>query len=352
MTDFTFTQFPQTISISDGDAGARLSDELVRRDQPRVLLIGTGRALMSIEPAPASAARITAVRRHVPAEDAEQARQVARSSGAELIVCVGGGSATGLAKAVALTEHLPIIAVPTTYAGSEATPVWGITQEQRKQTGVDPIVLPETIIYDTRMLAALPRRLAVASALNALAHGIDALWAPAANPITSTHAEGGIRWIHDALSGIDDQPAVDTASQLLVGTYLTSTAFASAGSGMHHKICHVLGGTYDLPHADLHAVILPHVVAFNMPDAPAAGAALRRALGGEDVIGALAQIYWTLKAPRSLAEIGFDISHLDKAAELCAAAIPPSNPRRVTVAAIRELLFAAYKGTLTQRSNS
>jgi maleylacetate reductase len=261
-----------------------------------------------------------------------------------VIVSIGGGSATGLAKAIALDTGLPIIAVPTTFAGSEATPVWGITRDGRKQVGTDRVVLPATVVYDTALFRDIPSDLATASAFNALAHGVDALWAPRADPFTAADAEAGIRSIASALrrrSFADDTVTHD----LLVGTYLASVAFAAAGSGMHHKICHVLGGSYDLPHAPLHTVILPHVVAYNAAADREAAAVIARAVGGDpDPVEALLDLAELVDAPNSLADLGFSGADVAAGAALCLEAIPPSNPRPVTQSALEELLRNALAG--------
>ncbi|MDV8079752.1 iron-containing alcohol dehydrogenase [Rhodococcus sp. IEGM 1370] len=191
-----------------------------------------------------AAALFDDVRPHVPIVQVEHARTLATKIEADLLVCIGGGSTTGLAKAVALTSDLPIVAVPTTYAGSEATNVWGITTSKRKQTGVDNRVLPATVIYDAALTASLPPHLAISSAFNALAHCIDSMWAPRADPINGALATEAIRALAEAIPMLSSQQgaAENGRETALYGAYLAAVAFASAGSGLHHKICHVLGG--------------------------------------------------------------------------------------------------------------
>jgi hypothetical protein len=151
--------------------------------------------------------------------------------------------------------------VPTTYAGSEATNVWGLTGPAGKRTGSDDRVLPETVVYDPDLVASLPPELAAASGLNAVAHCVDALWGPHCDPIDEALAGEGLRALNDGLrAGI---PA-----RIQYGCYLAAVAFASAGSGLHHRICHVLGGRFGLPHAATHAIVLPYVVAYNAVAAP------------------------------------------------------------------------------------
>jgi alcohol dehydrogenase class IV len=249
---------------------------------------------------------IDEVRQHVPAADAEVAQRLAADSGADCLVAVGGGSAVGLAKAVALTTGLPILAVPTTYAGSEATPVWGITDERVKRTGRDPRVAPKRIVYDPDLLASLPAALAVASALNALAHCVDVLWAGSRTPLTDVIAEQGVRLLAEALpraAGVEE----DARAQLLAGAWLAGTAFGVAGSSLHHKLCHALGGRFDLPHAQTHAIMLPHVAALAVPRSAHAAAVLRRALGDDEPAAGLGRLAATVGAPTRLAELGLTL---------------------------------------------
>jgi len=313
----------------------------------RVLLIAGGSAAQladRIAEAVPVVDRVEEVVRHVPAPAADAAATRARESRADVVVSVGGGSATGLAKIVALRTGLPIIAVPTTFAGSEATVVWGITQDGVKTTGSNPVVLPRVVVYDATLTAGLPAAGAAASGLNALAHALDALWAPRANPINAAFADEGARAVLGSLRRLADGDAgLETHEELLAGTYLASLAFSSSGSGMHHKICHVLGGAFDLPHAELHAVVLPYVVAFNAPAAAHVAVRLERLLGPHPG-AALQSLARALGIPRSLAEIGFPPGEVARAAELCLTAIPVDNPRPVTVDALAELLAAAARG--------
>ena len=308
----------------------------------------------------------TDVVQHVPVETADKARQAASDAGIDLIVCVGGGSTTGLAKAVALTTGIPIVAVPTTYAGSEATNVWGLTENSTKTTGVDDRVLPAAVVYDAELTLSLPVSLSVASGLNALAHCVDSLWAPRADPINQALAAEGIRALADGLPRIAADPS-DLAGRetALYGAYLAAVSFASAGSGLHHKICHVLGGTFNLPHAETHATVLPYVVAFNGPAARGAAArlagALRAGLAGagltnapaqesgvepaEDALALLNSLRRTLGAPTALRDYGFRESDIPEAVERILAVVPASNPAAATEDNITALLQAALAGT-------
>jgi maleylacetate reductase len=334
----------QRVLFGSGRAAGHLADETARFGARSPFLIASGRHDGLIDRAGlAAATRCRRVVPHVPAAVAEQARAVAAERGADLIVSIGGGSATGLAKAVALTSGLPIVAVPTTFAGSEATAVWGLTESGRKRTGNDPRVLPKAVIYDAELLAGLPASLVATSGLNAVAHCVDSMWAPSADPIDMALAMEGLRALQaglpDAYRGHAD--AMDAA---LYGSYLAGVAFASAGSGLHHKICHVLGGAFDLPHAATHAVVLPYVLAYNAPYAPSAAERIAAALGNVEPVAGLQRLRATLDAPQALRDIGLREDNLHAAVELIVPEVPPTNPRPVDEAALSRLLRAAWSG--------
>ena len=220
------------------------------------------------------------VAQHVPVELAERARAAATQHGIDAVVTIGGGSSTGLAKALALSHRVPIVAVPTTYAGSEQTTIYGLTGGQHKQTGKDPIVLPRVVVYDPELTLGLPGFVTGPSAFNALAHSVEALWAPGNNPITSALALEGVRAIARSLPTVMAEPAdVDGRGDLLYGAALSGMALGATAAGLHHKLCHVLGGRFNLVHADAHSVVLPHALAFNAPVLPAEMDRLAEALG-------------------------------------------------------------------------
>jgi len=282
---------------------------------------------------------------HVPVEVADRARAAAAAYGVDALVSVGGGSTTGLAKAVALTTGLPVVAVPTTYAGSEATPVWGLTEGAKKTTGTDSRVLPKVIVYDAALTMSLPVAMSVASGLNALAHCVDSMWAPNADPVNAAFAAEGIRSLAVGLPRVVADPMdLDGREHALYAAYLSATAFASAGSGLHHKICHVLGGKYNLPHAQTHATVLPYVLAFNGPAAPDAERRIAAAFGTTAALGGLVGLKRELNAPRALADYGFTEDSIAEAADAILPSVPPSNPRPVTAADLRALLRAAWSG--------
>ena len=345
---FDHVTLGQRVLFGAGRAASALAEEVQRLGASRVMLIAdTGEATLAdrISGGLPVALRWDRVVQHVPIELAEEARVAAAEAGIDLLVTVGGGSTTGLGKAIALTSGLPIVAVPTTYAGSEATNVWGLTEAERKTTGVDDRVLPRSVVYDPELTLTLPVELSVASGLNGVAHCVDSMWAPRADPINAALAVEGVRAIATGLRAIVAAPEdAEGRARALYGAYLAAVAFASAGSGMHHKICHVLGGTFDLPHAATHAVVLPYVTAYNSPAAPAAIGRLGDALGDRDALAGLERLRDDIGAPRALRDLGMPEGGIPLAAELAVAAIPASNPRPVDIETLARLLRAAWAG--------
>ncbi|GAB7003342.1 maleylacetate reductase [Nocardioides sp. AN3] len=345
---FVHQSLAQRVVFAPGEASAAVGAEIEAIGASKVMLIASRRPSKVVESIAATlpvVLRHDEVVMHVPLEVADRARTAAAASGADVIVTVGGGSATGLGKAVALTTGLPIIAVPTTYAGSEATDVWGLTEGETKTTGVASVVLPTSIVYDATLLASLPVDVAVASGLNAVAHGVDAMWGPRVDPIDQALAAEGLRGLAEGLVRVASDPSeVAGIEQTLYGAYLAAVSFASAGSGMHHKICHVLGGTFHLPHAPTHAVVLPHVLAFNAPWAPEATHRIARAWDAPSAVEGLSTLRARVSAPSALKDYGMPESGIATAVGPIMAAIPSSNPAPVTRENLTALLSAAWSG--------
>lgn len=345
---FDHVTLGQRVLFGSGRAADNLADEVARLGARRVMVVAS-RSETRVAQAVTTHIDVAVfhddVAPHVPIANAESARAVAADNAIDLLVCIGGGSTTGLAKAVALTTGLPIVAVPTTYAGSEATNVWGLTEAARKTTGVDDRVLPVTVIYDAHLTLSLPVALSVASGLNGMAHCIDSMWAPRTDPINRALAAEGIRALAEGLPLIKSDPQdASGREQALYGAYLSAVAFASAGSGLHHKICHVLGGAYDLPHAQTHATVLPYVLAFNAPAAPEAERRIAAAFGTGTAVAGLDALRTALAAPRALRDYGFDETRIPEAVELILPVVPDSNPRQVSATDLESLLRAAHAG--------
>lgn len=281
---------------------------------------------------------------HVPIETAREARAEAARVGADCAVAIGGGSTTGLGKAIALESALPILAIPTTYAGSEMTTIYGITEGGLKKTGRDARVLPRTVIYDPELTLGLPTGLSATSGMNAIAHAVEALYAVDANPVISLIAEEGIRALAVGLPAVLERPAdVEARSNALYGAWLCGIALNGCAMALHHKLCHTLGGSFNLPHAEVHTVILPHAMAYNAAQAPEAMRRIARALGSDDAALGLHRLAKQHGAPVALKDLGMPAEGLDRAADL-AVTTPYPNPRPLERSAIRALLQRAWGG--------
>lgn len=347
---FVYEALPMRVVFGAGSS-ARVGEELDGLGLERVLVLCAPEQVETAEAVAASlGARCAGVypgaRMHVPVASVDEAVATARALGADGCVAVGGGSATGLGKGIALRHGLPVVAVPTTYAGSEMTPIWGLTTDGAKTTGRDRAVLPRAVIYDPDLTMSLPVGLSVSSGLNAMAHAVEGLWAPDRSPIVSLLAAEGIRLLAAALPVVVDSPHdPDARSDALRGAWLCGAVLGATTMSLHHKVCHVLGGTFDLPHAETHAVLLPHVLAFNGPAAPDAAAAVATALGVpvEGVAPSLWELARRLGAPLSLASLGLPADAVDDVVRLVLA-VPYANPRPVEAAALATMLREAQVG--------
>ena len=367
---FVFNSHPGRVVFGAGSLG-----HLERE----ISLLGAQRALVLATPEQAGQAEDLAKRlgkrcagvfaravMHVPIETARLARDEAARVNADCAVAIGGGSTTGLGKAIALESSLPILAIPTTYAGSEMTAIYGITEGGVKKTGRDARVLPKTVIYDPQLTLSLPPALSATSGMNAIAHAVEALYAVDANPIISMMSEEGIRALAQGLPGVMKNPQdIEARSLCLYGAWLCGVALNGTSMALHHKLCHTLGGSFNLGHAEVHTVILPHATAYNETAAPEAMMRVARALGaahaahgqnagaaqaahGQNagLASAAAGLYdleVQLGTPLNLKAIGMPESGLDQAADL-AAASPYANPVPIERAAIRQLLDNAFHG--------
>jgi maleylacetate reductase len=346
---FTYEALPMRVRFGIG-ALAALPDEVTALGLARVLVLCSPEQASTGEQVAAalgerSAGVLAEARMHVPVEVAARARDLARELGADGCVAVGGGSAVGLGKAIALEHGLPVIAVPTTYAGSEMTPIWGLTEGGTKRTGRDPRVLPRSVVYDPELTLTLPAELSATSGMNAIAHAVEGLYAPDASPIVSLMAEEGARALAAALPRVVAHGSdVEARAEAQYGAWLCGAVLGATTMSLHHKLCHSLGGTLDLPHAQTHTVVLPYALAYNAPAAPGAVAALSRALGGAaDPALALWELAGRLGAPRALRDLGMAESDIDRIADL-AVANPYANPRPVTRDGVEALLRAAWAG--------
>ena len=348
MKDFQYQALPMRVTFGSGSLKS-LPDEVRSLGLQCVLVLSTSfqedlAREVSDQLGELSAGVHAEAEMHVPVESAHRARDVAKAAGADGYVAVGGGSTTGLGKAIALEFGAPIIAVPTTYAGSEMTPIWGLTAGGEKKTGRDPRVLPTSVIYDPELTLTLPVGMSVTSGFNAIAHAVEALYAPDRSPIISLMAEEGTRALVNALPKIAENPAdLEARSDALYGAWLCGATLGATTMSLHHKLCHTLGGTFNLPHAETHTVVLPYALAYNSAHAPEAIAALQRATGAQEPASYLRQLSLDLGAPASLRELGLTEIDVETVVEQ-AAHNPYANPRPVTANGIRALLTAALNG--------
>lgn len=348
MAAFRYATIVSHIRFGRGTFAA-LAEEADRLGVERALLLTTpqqadlaDRASMVL--GGRKAGLFTGATMHTPVTVTAQALEIVRANGIDGLVALGGGSTIGLGKALALRTGLPQIAVPTTYAGSEMTPILGQTEHGRKTTLRDPAIQPATVLYDVDLTLGLPVSMSVTSGLNAIAHAVEALYAVDGNPVTSLMAQEGIRAFVDAMPAIVADPAdIGAREAALYGAWLCGTCLGQVGMALHHKLCHTLGGMFDLPHAEMHSVILPHAIAYNSP----ARRAMEQIAGALGSTGDPAAAMWALAtrlgAPRSLAALGMPEKGIAAAAH-AAAAQPYPNPRPIDAVAIEALLRRAWAG--------
>lgn len=348
MNTFHYKSLPMRITFGAGSL-AKLPEEIRDLGLRRVLVLSTPFQKDLAEEISHRLGELSAgvhaeAEMHVPVESARRARDVALAANADGYVAVGGGSTTGLGKAIALEFGMPIIAIPTTYAGSEMTPIWGLTADGEKKTGRDSKVLPSSVIYDPDLTMTLPISMSVTSGFNAIAHAVEALYAPDASPIISLMAEEGVRALVDALPKIAEEPSNASArANALYGAWLCGAALGATTMSLHHKLCHIIGGTFNLPHAETHTVVLPYALAYNAPYIPEAMEALQRATGAKDPAAFLRSLSLKLGAPASLRELGLTDKDVETTVRL-ATQNPYANPRAITDEGIRSVVSSALNG--------
>ncbi|MGE8365059.1 maleylacetate reductase [Cupriavidus sp.] len=354
MQSFVYQSHPQRVVFGAGALG-RLGAEIDALGARKVLVLSTpGQRTQAEHVAGLLGSRAAGVFdgavMHVPIESARAAREQAARLGADCAVALGGGSTIGLGKAIALESGLPIVAVPTTYSGSEMTLIYGLTEGGIKRTGKDARVLPRTVVYDPELTLGLPMMLSVTSGINAIAHAAEGLYASDANPVTSVMAREGIAALGRALPAIRRAHASSNAADMLqarsdalYGAWLSGSVLANVGMSLHHKLCHTLGGTFNLAHAEVHTIVLPHALAYNAGAAPQALAAVASALGAGSAPQALFDLARDSGAPVALRDIGMPAADLDRACELAMQNQYP-NPRPLEKNAIRQLLQDAFEG--------
>ena len=344
---FVYQANPARIVFGRGTR-ARVADEVRGLGCSRALVLSTPFQKPDAEALAEEMGRLSAgvfagAAMHTPLDVTQTAMAAYADARADCVVAIGGGSTIGLGKAIAYRNGAPQVVVATTYAGSEVTPILGQTKNRVKTTVRDASILPEVVIYDPDLTLGLPVAMSVTSGLNAMAHAVEALYARDRNPISSTMAVEGIRALKEALPRIREDPRDhDARASALYGSWLCGTVLGSVGMALHHKLCHTLGGSFDLPHAETHAVMLPHSAAYNAEAAPDALRPVADIFGGS-VGGGLHDFAASLGAPLALKSLGLQEADLDRAADLVAEA-PFWNPRPVEREAVRALLKRAWEG--------
>ncbi len=351
--DFVYTGHAGRVIFGAGTT-SRLPEEISRLDVRRVLVLSTAQQesaaqALATSLGPLSAGVFAGAVMHTPVEVSETAAALARSLKAEAVVAYGGGSTTGLGKAIALRTGLPQIVLPTTYAGSEMTPLLGETQGGVKRTQTTPKVLPEVVIYDIEHTLSLPPAASGTSGINAIAHAVEALYARETNPVISLMAVDGIAALVRALPVIMDAPTDRAArADALYGAWLCGICLGSVGMALHHKLCHTLGGSFDLPHAETHAIVLPQALAYNAPAIPEAMARLRPVLGA-DPARALFDLARRVGAPAGLSALGMPEEGIGRAVDL-ALSNPYWNPRALDREGLAALIARAHSGAPPETS--
>ena len=346
--NFVYDQ-PATRVIFGVGSLDRLAEEVKRLGAKRAIVLSTPEQRREAEDVARRLGELSAgvyaeAVMHVPIETARAAREEAARRDADCYVAIGGGSTVGLGKAIALESGLPILAVPTTFAGSEMTPIYGITEGGVKKTGKDRKALPRTVIYDPTLTLTLPVKIAGPSGMNAMAHCVEALYAPDANPIISLLAAEGIRALARSLPVVVREPTnLEARADALYGAWLGGTVLGAVGMAIHHKLCHTLGGSFNLPHAEVHTVILPYAAAYNQEAVPEAMQLVAEALGSKSAAQGIYDLSVRIGAPVALKDIGMPLDGLDRAAAI-ATQNPYYNPRPVEYSGVRKLLEDAYYG--------
>jgi len=348
---FTYSGSPAHIVFGTG-ASSEAGAWVERLGCRRALVLSTphqaadGEALAN-RLGPLAAGVFSGAAMHTPVDVTEAALAKARELNADCVVALGGGSTTGLGKAIAYRTDLPQIVIPTTYAGSEVTPILGQTENGVKTTVRDAKILPEVVIYDPELTIGLPVAMSVTSGLNAMAHAAEALYAQDRNPVSTLMAAEGLRALKTALPVLVNEPRnLEARGDALYGAWLCGTVLGTVGMALHHKICHTLGGSFDMPHAETHAVMLPHTIGFNAVAVPDLLMPVADLFGGS-AGGGLHDFARSVGAPLTLKELGLEQPDLDRAAEI-ATRNPYWNPRPFDRAAIRALLQDAWEGRRPQ----
>lgn len=346
-----FNATPARIVFGAGSS-AQVAAEVKRLGASRALVVSTpGRSAMAQAAVDALGAQCVGLLpeavSQVPIELARRARARARELGTDCIVSVGGGASIGMGKAIALDMAVPVIAIPTTYSGSEMTGFCGITIEGVKRMHQSLRMLASCVIFDPELTVGLPVPVSAASALNALAHCVDAMVVASCSPIMAMAAAEGARVIAGAIPAVVRNPQdINARTELMYGGYLSGAALAG-GFALQHGVAHVLGGSFNVAHGTSHALVLPHAAAHHAAQVPQMMEPLARAMGLKtgDLGAGIFDLLASLQLPTSLKELGFKEQDLDRVAQISIETDNGENPYPVTLAAVRRMLDNIYHGT-------
>lgn len=353
MEPFEYTANPSRVIFGSGSV-RKLGSEIQRLGCRSPLILSTPRQTAHTETLYESLALAKIqvagtyhnAKMHTPISVTKDALAFIEQNPADCIVSVGGGSTIGLGKALSIRTGLPHICIPTTYAGSEMTAILGETKDGKKTTWSDPKILPTTVIYDVDLTMTLPPTLSATSGINAMAHAVESLYATNTNPILRMVALEGIRSLANSLPIVVDQPQnKDARSKTLYGAWLCGVALGSSSMALHHKLCHTLGGSFGLPHAETHTIVLAHALSYNAPAVPSPMADLASVLpeSGGDAIRGLNAMLEKLKVKRALKDFGMKEGDVNKATEIAMSAQYP-NPRPLEESKIREIIRRCWAG--------
>lgn len=328
---------------------AQVPDEVARLGHSRALVLSTPHQQAEAQAladrlGDKAAGVFAGAAMHTPTDITDQAIAAFRAAKADCVVSLGGGSTTGLGKAIAIRTGADQIVIPTTYAGSEMTDILGETQGGEKTTRRDPAIRPEVVVYDVDLTLTLPVALTVTSALNAIAHAMEGFYAPDRHPITEALSRDAMVAFRDALPALAADPQDKEArAKALYAAWGCSVTLGHVTMALHHKLAHVLGGSFGLPHAETHAVLLPHTTAYNEPAVGGLLAPIADTFGHGSAGAGLWHFARSVSAPLRLADLGLTEPDLDRAAEI-ATRNPYANPRPVSRDGIRQLLQQAWGG--------
>jgi len=347
--NFTYTSYPNQVYFGKGK-----TDELpnILKDYSKVMAMGEERWEPHIKKVAKEIGEenlyyFPEIIQHVPQSLVDKAMIKLKEEKPDVLLAFGGGSAVGLAKALALETDIPIIAVPTTYSGSEQTNIWGISTDEGKTTGKSMKVMPKVVVYDPDLTSSLPLSLAVTSGMNAMAHLMEAIYAPNGNPVTRHHALLGVEYIKKGLEILakEKQLTEEANTDIQFGAYLAGKCLCEVSMSLHHKMAHVLGGSFKLEHSYVHTVLQSFVLKYQWDSLTDEIKTDFRQVLGHNPAHKLQELSGNAGGPTDLKSIGFKIDDIEKAVETVLAK-PYENVAPLEKSKLVDMLHHAYEGSL------